>query len=219
MSDLRFITNSAWSVIRFFRMGGLMLQIHPKSYLRRRGWFKSFSVKRSVDSMGAAIPWWSYGAIDFVESRLNTTMNVLEFGSGGSTVWLASRVNSVVSIENDPEWTKIVKTFIPNNVELIELNNPEDFSEKFFKGSQRHFQVLIIDPLAHRINCAKAGLQFISDDGIVIWDNTDGPDWNDIKLLLASNGYREISFSGLPPQEVCEDRTTIFYRSKNVFGI
>lgn len=73
----KFVRNLVWALIRFFRFGGLMLQVHPKSFLRSRGWFRSFSAKRSVDSTGKPIPWWSYGVIDFVEERLGKTMSVL----------------------------------------------------------------------------------------------------------------------------------------------
>jgi hypothetical protein len=214
------VRNSVWALIRFLRLGGLMLQIHPKSFLRNRGWFRSFSAKRSVDAEGRPIPWWSYGVIDFVDERLAKTMSVLEFGSGGSTVWLAARVSEVVTVENDPEWAAIVKSFIPGNVHLIELPIPGQLVANDIPApTSRHYQLLIVDALANRIDCAKAGLPFLTEDGVVLWDNTDGPDWPEINGLMAARGFKEISFSGIPPQEVSLSRTTIFYKSNNVFGI
>ena len=216
----KIVIGSLWTLIRFFRLGGLLLQIHPKSYLRHRGWFNSFAAKRSIDSAGTPIPWWSYGVIDFVEERLSKTMTVLEFGSGGSTVWLAARVAEVVTIENDPKWAAIVRTFVPNNVRLIELPNPGQLIGRDIEPpSGRNFDLLIVDALANRIECAKAGLPFLSEDGVVLWDNTDGPDWQEIKALMAKHGFKEISFSGIAPQEVAHSRTTFFYRNINVFGI
>ena len=215
-----FVRNSVWGVIRFLHLGGLMLQIHPKSYLRSRGWFHSFSAKRSVDATGLPIPWWSYCVIDFVEERLTKTMSVLEFGAGGSTIWLAARVSEVVTVENDSKWALIVKSFIPNNVHLIELPIPGQLvADDIPPPAGRKFQLLIVDALANRIDCAKAGLPFLAEDGVVLWDNTDGPDWPEIKGLMAARGFKEISFSGISPQEVSLSRTTIFYKSNNVFGI
>lgn len=203
-----------------FRFGGLILQVHPKSFLRRRGWFRSFSAKRSVDAAGLPIPWWSYGVLDFVEERLAKTMSVLEFGAGGSTVWLAARVSQVVTVENNPEWAAIVKSFIPGNVHLIQLPIPGQLVANDLPSSaSRQYQLLIVDALANRIDCAKAGLPLLAEDGVVLWDNTDGPDWPDIKGMMAARGFKEISFSGISPQEVSLSRTTIFYKSKNVFGI
>jgi len=201
------------------RLGGLLLQIHPKSYLRKRGWFESFRTKRSVDCNGKLVPWWSYCVADFVEERLRPEMNVLEFGSGSSTVWLASRVRQVVTVENDPKWASIVRSFIPENVQLIERSNPGSLDFEDLSDSNQQFDILIVDALADRIACAIAGLKMLSEDGVVIWDNTDGPDWPVIHELMGSKGFKEISFSGIAPQEVAEDRTTVFYRTSNVFSI
>jgi len=86
------------------------------------------------------------------------------------------------------------------------------------KAEKNGFDVIIYDCLANRIDCAKAGLPFLVDNGVVIWDNTDGPDAPEI-TLMASDGFSNISLSRLAPQEVAEDRTTIFYRRDNVFDI
>lgn len=197
-----------------------MLQVHPKSFLRSRGWFRSFSAKRSVDAAGRPIPWWSYGVIDFVEERLGKTMSVLEFGAGGSSVWLAARVSEVVTVENDHKWAAIVRSFIPANVHLIELPVPGKLvADDIPPPAGRKFQLLIVDALANRIDCATAGLPFLAEDGVVLWDNTDGPGWREIKGLMSAHGFKEISFSGISPQEVSLSRTTIFYKSSNVFGI
>ncbi len=195
-----------------------MLQVHPKSYLRRRGWFRSFRMKRSVDLAANPVPWWSYGVTDFVESRLRESMRVLEFGAGGSTTWLAARTQRVVAVENDPQWAAVVRSFLPANARVVEKTTPGDLVAEDLSGDSA-FEVIIVDALANRIDCAKAGLPFLVDNGVVIWDNTDGPDWPEIRALMASHSFREISFSGLAPQEVAEDRTTIFYRRNNVFDI
>jgi hypothetical protein len=215
----RFVAELAWRAIRLFRLGGLLLQIHPKSYLRKHGWFRSFQSKSSIDLLGKPIPWWSYGVIDFVDERLSKSMSVLEFGSGGSTLWLSSRVEKVLTIENDSGWAQMVKTFVPENVTVIELPVPNELTMHDLPPSNNSFHVLIIDAFADRIKCAKAGLSFLTQNGVVVWDNTDGPDWFEIKRFMAKQEFKEISFSGVAPQEVSESRTTIFYRNDNVFGI
>src|SRR5947209_17002794 len=50
------------------------------------------------------IPWFSYAAIDFLESFLQPQMVAFEYGSGGSTLFLAKRVKYVYSVEDNPEW-------------------------------------------------------------------------------------------------------------------
>lgn len=55
-----------------------------------------------------ALPWFSFGAIDFLDGRLRPDMTTYEYGSGGSTLFLAARTKTVVSIEHDPAWEKVV---------------------------------------------------------------------------------------------------------------
>lgn len=64
------VRSTLWTLLRMLRLGGVLLQLHPKSYLRRRGWFNSFLAKRSIDRDSRPVPWWSYGVTDFVDLRL-----------------------------------------------------------------------------------------------------------------------------------------------------
>jgi hypothetical protein len=54
------------------------------------------------------VPWIVYGALDWLETYLHKDMRVLEWGSGGSTLFFSRRVREVVSIEHDPEWYECV---------------------------------------------------------------------------------------------------------------
>ena len=49
--------------------------------------------------------------VQFFESWLRPTDAVLEYGSGSSTPWFASRVNELVSVENDKVWYERVKAW------------------------------------------------------------------------------------------------------------
>lgn len=46
--------------------------------------------------------------IELLDSHVGPTHRVLEWGSGGSTIWLAKRVGELHSIENDSEWYQAV---------------------------------------------------------------------------------------------------------------
>jgi hypothetical protein len=54
----------------------------------------------------------------FLQERLKKDMRVFEYGSGFSTLWLASRVRSVVSIETEEVWYRNLKSKLPSNVQL-----------------------------------------------------------------------------------------------------
>jgi hypothetical protein len=61
------------------------------------------------------MPWIALSAITFLEGILNKNMVVFEYGSGGSTLFFASRVKEVVSIEHDQAWYREVIEQINNN--------------------------------------------------------------------------------------------------------
>lgn len=82
------------------------------------------------------IPWISYSAIDLLEDYLTPGMTVYEFGSGGSTLWLAERVKRVVSIEERDNWATVVSDILRqdgfrNRVEIrrrtADRSSPEAF--------------------------------------------------------------------------------------------
>ncbi len=54
------------------------------------------------------LPWFSYAAIDFLDEFARPHMRVFEYGSGGSTLFFARRVQSVHSIEDNPVWYQLV---------------------------------------------------------------------------------------------------------------
>ncbi|MDF1561297.1 MAG: hypothetical protein P1P83_13990, partial [Bacteroidales bacterium] len=81
------------------------------------------------------------------------------------------------------------------------------------------FDILIIDNLGNRMQCAIHNLKHLKADGVVVWDNTDGPDWGAIKLYMENHGFREVSFTGMVAQELSLSRTTIFYKANNCLNI
>jgi hypothetical protein len=57
-----------------------------------------------VSSIETKIPWLCFSAIDHISKFIRPDMNVFEYGSGGSTLFWASRVKQVVSVEHDEKW-------------------------------------------------------------------------------------------------------------------
>jgi len=77
-------------------------------------------------------PWIVFGAIQYLESKLNTKSTIyFEFGSGASTLFFAKRVKSLISVEHNREWFQRVSSVVGQlknaNTQLFlkepELNN------------------------------------------------------------------------------------------------
>ena len=206
-----------WYAYRKLGLGPLLLRLHAKSGLRKLGWFRSFRERRSVDLGGGPIPWWTHAFIAFMQDRLTNSLRILEFGAGNSTLWLGQRVAEVVSYENDPTWAALIRTKAPPKVSVVLCESLEAVAADLVE-EQDTFDIIIIDA-GNRIEIAKHVLGKTSVGGCVIWDNTDGPDWPQIRDVMAESGFREISFAGLTAQEVALSRTTLFYRPDNVLGV
>src|SRR5690606_32631691 len=92
------------------RIGGVLstMRILPEEVppisQRWRHW--AVSLTRVHDSLGIAemsVPWWTYEAIDTVDGWFQARarpIRAFEYGSGASTLWLADRVDEVISIEH-----------------------------------------------------------------------------------------------------------------------
>lgn len=119
-------------------------------------------------------PWWPCPVIPIIASHLNEKSQVIEFGSGGSTVWLAKRCASVLSVEDDLEWSARTKA----RLETAGLTNA---TVKFAQGadyynvselSDRRFDLAIIDG-SHRYRCVESVLPLMKTGSIVYLDNSD----------------------------------------------
>jgi len=62
-------------------------------------------------------PWFTHGALDVLDGMDLSDKNILEWGSGSSTVWFAAKAKSVVSIEANSEWYgKVVQELNQHNL-------------------------------------------------------------------------------------------------------
>ena len=57
-------------------------------------------------------PWITFSAIAYLSSFLQPRMNVFEYGSGGSTVYLVRRGAKLHTVEHDPRWLEAVTATI-----------------------------------------------------------------------------------------------------------
>lgn len=80
------------------------------------------SVLPGGSPLSVHLPWWTFGAIEWLEGWLGPNHQAFEWGSGGSTVFLAERVGKVVSIEHEPAWcTQVNAALGPQLSRRVEL--------------------------------------------------------------------------------------------------
>lgn len=189
------------------------------SFLHRVGWFASVRGGTAADLKGNPLPWMTYAAISFLESRITARMDVFEYSCGNSTLWWAARVNSITSCEHDAYWFGRIAKLPVCNIHLhhIKLEYGGAYSKKIMEYNNQ-FDIVVIDG-RDRVNCAKNCLPALKDNGVVIWDNSDRENYDEGYKFLLQNGFRRLDFAGIGPVNADGWCTSIFYRSNNCFEL
>jgi precorrin-6B methylase 2 len=183
------------------------------------GWFRSYREQASVDASGAPLPWITYPAIEFLRKRIKPDFAVFEYGAGASTIWWAKQVRIVVSVEHDRSWLEKLNLQKYPNVTAYQIDLvPGGAYSKKIQEFENTFDVVVIDG-RDRTNCTKNCLNALKPSGVVIFDNSEYPEFFEALNFLLNNGFRKIEFVGFCPIVNLKSETAIFYREQNVFGI
>lgn len=145
------------------------------------------AVARLVFEYRMPVPWLGYRATLRLAEVLGPDMDVLEFGSGMSTRWLAARVRRVVSIEHDKGWYQHVMSELRGggvtNVDYVLLDNAEEYPRP---SVLQTFDFVLVDG-RHRRSCVRTALEVVRPDGWIYLDNSDVEDAAREELVDAAN--------------------------------
>lgn len=190
-----------------------------QGYLHTIGWFKAFETQQAVDGNGNPIPWVTYSFIDFIKPRLNKTLNIFEYGSGNSTLFYAKNTKKVVSVEHDQNWYNSIVKQKALNAEMIfcNLDKNGEYSRKASTIGEK-FDIIIVDG-RDRVNCCKHGVNALSEQGVLVLDDSERANYHEARSFLTGLGFKEISFSGISPGLFYEKATSVFYKPNNCLGI
>ena len=196
-----------------------LLSFNDKGYLDEIGWFNAFDSRTPVDQDNNPIPWVTYSFIDFIKGRLNKQHTIFEFGSGNSTFFYAKYAGIVVSVEHDKEWFDKILSTKPENAELIycELIRDGDYCRMPLKLEET-FDIIIVDG-RDRVNCCKQAVKAVSENGVIVLDDSEREFYQEGVGFLVKNGFKELSFTGISPGLFYRKSTSVFYRADNCLGI
>jgi SAM-dependent methyltransferase len=190
-----------------------------RHFLQQNGWLKSRRAKESLDRYGNPIPWFTYSSVHFFQQKLKQSFNVLEFGSGNSTIWFANKVKNVLSIEGNPEFYEKNKNRIGkhHNVDYVLIEDDNHYFEVPLKYTNE-FDIIVIDG-KQRVACVKNSLKALKKGGVIIWDDTERIDYKEGFDFLSENKFKRLDFYGLAPIIHTESTTSVFYRIGNCLDI
>lgn len=191
----------------------------------------------TTNTLDYGVPWYTFGAIDWLESYLKPEMKVFEYGSGGSTIFYAKRVANVISVEHDTTWYQDVSSKVKEirnaKVILIEpirsrnklaSNKPGDYrsanknmANLDFKEyctyidrfTDESFDLVAVDGRA-RTSCLLEAIPKVKPGGYLLLDNSDRDKY--LAGIQLVGGWKRTDFTG--PLPYIDDflMTTIFQK-------
>ncbi len=122
-------------------------------------------------------PWFTRPCLEWLNTIDLSDKNILEFGSGDSTLWFAKRCKQIVSIEAKEEWYQRVRTGINSNATIIlrQTNEGDQSKINYYCVASDEllitFDIIIVDGVL-RNECLRKGIELLSKKGgIIIADN------------------------------------------------
>ncbi len=180
------------------------------------GHFLSSLLGRSVTKDGAALPWYNYPCIHFLQQRSFSDKTILEFGGGQSTTWWAQRALRVVTFESDQKWMEKIRSQNLDNVQLhlVSGDDPEecisDVTAVLNAAPNQRFDIIIIDGLFRR-ELIDIAIQFLETNGALICDNSEGYGFHE---ELKDKSFQRLDFFGQVPGVTLPHTTSIFFDSR-----
>lgn len=129
-------------------------------------------------------PWLTAAMIDVLDQWLRPADRGLEWGSGRSTVWLASRVSHLVSVEDNSDWGKKVRAMLVEHglqdrvsYNLIPIGATEQSSASPYVSiastiAPASLDFCLVDG-SLREHCALAAIPLLRPGGLMIIDNIE----------------------------------------------
>jgi hypothetical protein len=184
------------------------------SYAESVGYFLSVEVGVPIDQKSDPTPWFTYSSLEFLSQIDKRGLSVFEFGTGYSTLYWQNNGAAVYGAEHNPDWYSMICTKIKDCSGVKLFTTKEDYSLSIAHiGIQ--FDVIVIDGI-WRNECAKAAIQHLSSEGIIILDNSDW--YVDVVEYLDSLGLVRVDFSGPGPINNYSWTTSIFFHGKSVLS-
>ena len=197
-------------------LNSLALQLNPQTkldffyrYLENVGIFDS-KTGEMIEIGNNPMPLLTNTFLNWFETQSWSNSNLLELGSGGSTLYFSKFFKSVTSYETNSEWYSKLVNKIPSSVNLKQTDS---IFYSLNNVTLDDFDVILIDCGENRAKVSQI-LANKKYKGIIFHDNAE---WyrNSIDILR-SVGYIEIPFFGIKPVDDHVASTSLLIQESDV---
>ena len=173
-----------------------------------RGFFTENNLVQ-LSSGQTQLPLLTWPFLDFILANEVSLVNLVELGSGNSTLWFAKIFKNVISYETNEDWCKQIKDKAPSNCNINFIGEADllkheiDFTEEDW---------LLIDFAGRRTQFIYNMLKRKNKPlpAVIILDNSDW--YRKGAELLSSEGYFEIPFFGFKSGQMHLSCTSMFVK-------
>lgn len=181
----------------------MLLTRHPGAARHVVPWVRSLVGDQALEPIRARRPWMNYGGQRWLDRNVMPGWRVLEFGSGGSTLWLEDRGCETVAIEHDPHWADLVERHVSAPTKLLRRGVDDGYASP----PEGPFELVIVDGL-RRVECVLTSWERIRPGGWLLLDNSARPAYRDVFDALGPGE----TMSGAVPHRTYLDQTTVWQR-------
>lgn len=154
------------------------------------------------------MPWWSFGAVNAVGRLLRPDMDIFEFGSGGSSIFLAAHAACVVCVEDEEKWAGLVRDEAGrrglSNLTVLhrpfDFHHPEGFGSSDYLAAlgERDFDLIVVDGKEEsdqvRDICFWKAEERIKPGGFIVLD--DSWRYPQVKVRNKAHGWTDFKGTG-----------------------
>lgn len=145
-------------------------------------------------SVFRVVPWLTQEARRFLESFIRPESLVLEFGAGGSTIWLSQRCR-VITVEHDPTWLARIDPCVEQiNSHRILVPRPYPTICQPWAGPPP--DLVLIDG-RDRLLCAQLTAPLLPPGGVLMLDNAEREGYQEVgNVICAGWAYHRSEQTG-----------------------
>jgi predicted O-methyltransferase YrrM len=182
-----------------------------KILLQDYGFAAALELSLPIDAQGNEIPLYTHPTIEYLNQFDFSDKSVFEYGSGHSTLYWAKRAKSVKAVEHTVEWQeKLLSKLQSYSIDWAQVfcpANDDEYVDYILKFDE-DFDIIIIDGVVNRYECAENALKKLKKGGIIILDNAEWH-FNTAKLLRDAN-LIQVDFSGFKATDYHTSTTSLF---------
>lgn len=121
-------------------------------------------------------PWFHPECVKYLSAIIKPEWEILETGSGSSTIYFALKAKRVISFENSIRWHARIKEVIEEKgIKNIDLRLRPDYEKTGIHGfKENEFDLISIDGCREsRVSSVLTATPFLKHGGYILFDNSE----------------------------------------------